>query len=34
VSVVGAERPWSVRLLARELACFALLPFQVRRARS
>jgi uncharacterized SAM-binding protein YcdF (DUF218 family) len=34
VSVVGAERPWSVRLLARELACFALVPFQVRRARS
>jgi uncharacterized SAM-binding protein YcdF (DUF218 family) len=34
VSVLGVERPWSVRLLAREVACFALVPFQVRRARA
>ena len=34
VIVLGVERPWSVPLLAREVACFALVPFQVRRARA
>jgi uncharacterized SAM-binding protein YcdF (DUF218 family) len=34
VAVVGVERPWNVRLLLREVACFALVPFQLRRARS
>jgi uncharacterized SAM-binding protein YcdF (DUF218 family) len=34
VSVVSAGRPWSARLLVRELGAFVLLPFQLRRARS
>jgi uncharacterized SAM-binding protein YcdF (DUF218 family) len=34
VRVVGAKRPWSLRLLLRELVCFALVPAQVRRARA
>jgi uncharacterized SAM-binding protein YcdF (DUF218 family) len=34
VVVVGAGRPWSIRLLVRELACFALIPLQLRRARN
>lgn len=33
VGVVTVGRPWSLRLLLRELACFALVPVQVRRAR-
>ena len=33
VRVVAAGRPWSPRLLLRELACLALVPAQVRRAR-
>jgi uncharacterized SAM-binding protein YcdF (DUF218 family) len=33
VRVVAAARPWSPRLLLRELACLALVPVQVRRAR-
>lgn len=34
VRVVAASRPWSLRLVLRELACFALVPAQVRRARA
>lgn len=33
VSVVAAGRPWSLRLVLRELACLALVPVQVGRAR-
>jgi uncharacterized SAM-binding protein YcdF (DUF218 family) len=33
VRVIAAGRPWSVWVLLRELACFALVPAQVRRAR-
>jgi uncharacterized SAM-binding protein YcdF (DUF218 family) len=33
VRVVAAGRPWSLRLVLRELACLALVPVQVRRAR-
>ena len=33
VRVIAAGRPWSVRLLIRELACLALVPGQVGRAR-
>jgi hypothetical protein len=31
--VVATRRPWSLRLVLRELACLALVPAQVRRAR-
>jgi uncharacterized SAM-binding protein YcdF (DUF218 family) len=34
VHVVAAGRLWSPRLVLRELACFALVPVQLRRARS
>jgi uncharacterized SAM-binding protein YcdF (DUF218 family) len=34
VRVVTARRPWSLRLVLRELACLALVPAQVRRARA
>lgn len=33
LSVVSAARPFSLRLLLREVACLALVPAQVRRAR-
>jgi uncharacterized SAM-binding protein YcdF (DUF218 family) len=33
VSVVSAGRPWSARLLVRELAAFVLLPIQLIAAR-
>ena len=33
LTVVGADGPRSLPLLAREVACFAALPFQVARAR-
>lgn len=33
VRVIAAGRPWSLRLVLRELACLALVPVQVRRAR-
>jgi uncharacterized SAM-binding protein YcdF (DUF218 family) len=34
VATVGAPGPWSLRLIARELCCFALVPVQLRRVRS
>ena len=33
VSVIAAGGPWSLRLMLRELACLALVPGQVGRAR-
>jgi uncharacterized SAM-binding protein YcdF (DUF218 family) len=33
VRVVAARGPWSLRLMLRELACLALVPAQVGRAR-
>jgi hypothetical protein len=33
LAVVGAERPTSPHLLLREVACFVLVPFQLRRVR-
>ena len=33
VSVIAAGGPWSLRLMLRELACLALVPAQVGRAR-
>jgi hypothetical protein len=32
--IVSTRRPWSLRLLFRELAAFVLLPLQLRRARA
>jgi hypothetical protein len=34
VRVVAAGPPWSLRLVLREVACLALVPAQVRRARA
>jgi uncharacterized SAM-binding protein YcdF (DUF218 family) len=34
VSVIAAGRPRSLRLVLREVACFTLVPLQIRRARA